>query len=75
MSSKLKDIIKVSVKEYLEANEMAMKDAVRGKITGQVQSILIEKGLDEKSEGIKELVATQVKKQIAEIQENSQIVS
>ena len=53
MSSKLKDIIKVSVKEYLEANEMAMKDAVRGKITGQVQSILIEKGLDEKSEGIK----------------------
>ena len=74
MSSKLKDIIKVSVKEYLEANEMAMKDAVRGKITGQVQSILIEKGLDEKSEGIKELVATQVKKQIAEIKENSQIV-
>ncbi|MGQ4002109.1 lysine--tRNA ligase [Francisellaceae bacterium CB300] len=73
MSSKLKDIIKVLVKEYLEANEMTMKDAVRGKITGQVQSILTEKGLDEKSEGIKELVAAQVKKQIAEIQENSQI--
>jgi len=73
MSSKLKDLVKVSVKEYLEANEMTMKDAVRGKITGQVQSILTEKGLDEKSEGIKELVAAQVKKQIAEIQENSQI--
>jgi lysyl-tRNA synthetase class 2 len=73
MSSKLKDLIKVSIKEYLEANEVVMKDAVRGKIREQVQNIITEKGLDEKSEGVKELSASLVKKQITELQENSQM--
>ncbi|AXA34362.1 lysine--tRNA ligase [Francisella adeliensis] len=73
MSSKLKDLIKVSIKEYLEANEIAMKDAVRGKIREQVQNIITEKGLDEKSDGVKELSASLVKKQITELQESSQM--
>jgi len=73
MSSKLKDLIKVSIKEYLEANEVVMKDAVRGKIREQVQSIITEKGFDEKSEGVKELATSLVKKQITELQENSQM--
>lgn len=61
MSSKLKDLIKVSIKEYLEANEVVMKDAVRGKIREQVQNIITGKGLDEKSDGVKELSASLVK--------------
>jgi lysyl-tRNA synthetase class 2 len=73
MSSKLKDLIKVSIKEYLEANEVVMKDAVRGKIREQVQNIITEKGLDEKSDGVKELSASLVKKQITELQESSQM--
>ena len=73
MSSKLKDLIKVSIKEYLETNEIVMKDAVRGKIREQVQNIITEKGLDEKSDGVKELSASLVRKQINELQENSQM--
>lgn len=73
MSSKLKDLIKVSIKEYLEANEIVMKDVVRGKIREQVQNIITGKGLDEKSDGVKELSASLVKKQITELQESSQM--
>ena len=73
MSSKLKDLIKASIKEYLDVNKLMMKDAVRGKIREQVQNIIVEKGFDEKSEGIKELSASLVKKQITELQENSQM--
>ena len=73
MSSKLKDLIKVSIKEYLEANEVVMKDAVRGKIREQVQNIIAEKGFDEKSDGVKELSDSLVKKQITELQESSQM--
>ena len=73
MSNKLKDLIKVSIKEYLEANEVVMKDAVRGKIREQVQNIITEKGLDEKSDGVKKLSVSLVKKQITELQESSQM--
>ena len=73
MSSKLKDLIKVSIKEYLEDNEVVMKDAVRGRIREQVQSIITEKGFNEKSDGVKKLSDSLVKKQIIELQENSQI--
>ncbi len=73
MSSKLKDLIKVSMEEYLESNEIVMKDAVRGKISEKVQRIITEKGLDEKSDGLKKLSESLVKKQITDLQEISQM--
>ena len=73
MSSKLKDLIKVSIKEYLEANKIVMKNVIRGKICEQIQNIIIEKGFDEKSECVKELLSSLVRNQINKLQESSQM--
>ncbi|APC97524.1 lysine--tRNA ligase [Francisella frigiditurris] len=73
MSSKLKDLIKTSIKEYLEANDIVIKDAVRGKVREQVEKTLAEKDLHEHSLDIHERVPEFVRKHIEEMQENSQI--
>ena len=73
MSSKLKDLIKNSIKEYLEENELTMKDAVRGKLREQVQQALMAKNIDEKGEGVADIAKATVGKCVEEMQENSQI--
>ncbi|MDE5033927.1 lysine--tRNA ligase, partial [Francisella tularensis subsp. holarctica] len=42
MSSKLKDLIKKTIKEYLEANDITVKDDIRGKIREQISDFLGE---------------------------------
>ncbi len=49
MSSKLKDLVKVSVKEYLEANEMTMKDAVRARLQVKYRAFSQKKDLMKKA--------------------------
>jgi lysyl-tRNA synthetase class 2 len=72
-SSKLKEIIKNSIKEYLEANELTLKDAVRGKIREQVENGLAVQNIDESSENVAEKSMVLVTKAITEIQESSQM--
>ena len=71
MSSKLKDLIKTAIKEYLDANDITVKDAVRGKIRDQISEFLGE--VSEINEQVKEQVAALVKKHVTELQESSQI--
>ena len=71
MSSKLKDFIKTAIKEYLEANDITVKDAIRGKIREQISEFLGE--VSEINEQVKEQVVAFVKKHITELQESSQI--
>ena len=71
MSSKLKDLIKTAIKEYLDANDITVKDAVRGKIREQISEFLGE--VSEINEQVKGQVAAFVKKHVTELQESSQI--
>lgn len=71
MSSKLKDLIKNSIKEYLDANEITVKDAVRGKIREQISESLGQ--VSEINDDVVEQIKTLVKKHITDMQENSQI--
>ena len=73
MSSKLKDLIKNSIKEYLEANEIQMKDALRGKLRAQVEGILVAKSVDENTENAAEEVSNAVASAYTEMQDNTQI--
>jgi len=72
-SSQLKEIIKNSIKEYLEVNELTLKDAVRGKIREQVEQALANQNIDEKSDGVVDKSMFFVTKAITELQENSHI--
>ncbi|ORU24107.1 lysine--tRNA ligase, partial [Francisella tularensis subsp. holarctica] len=71
MSSKLKDLIKTTIKEYLEANDITVKDAIRGKIREQISEFLGE--VSEINEQVKEQISALVKKHVTELQESSQI--
>lgn len=71
MSSKLKDLIKTAIKEYLDANNITVKDAVRDKIREQISKFLGE--VSEINEQVKEQVVALVKEHVTELQESSQI--
>ncbi|AJI61758.1 lysine--tRNA ligase [Francisella tularensis subsp. novicida] len=71
MSSKLKDLIKITIKEYLEANDITVKDAIRGKIREQISEFLGE--VSDINEQVKEQISALVKKHVTELQESSQI--
>lgn len=71
MSSKLKNLIKTAIKEYLDANNITVKDAVRDKIREQISKFLGE--VSEINEQVKEQVVAFVKEHATELQESSQI--
>ncbi|OEZ33479.1 lysine--tRNA ligase [Francisella endosymbiont of Amblyomma maculatum] len=71
MNSKLKDLIKTAIKEYLDANDITVKDAVRDKIREQISEFLGE--ISEINEQVKEQVVALVKEHVTKLQESSQI--
>ena len=73
MSKNLKDLIKVSIKEYLEKNEITMKDIVRGKLRAQVESVLSTKNVDTESADISAVISSIVETCYHEMQDNTQI--